>query len=174
MQPALTNRRTSAQTTPRELLFGPARPKSIRKIELDILALLSQGMTNRDIADHLRLSVPATKWHLHQLFGKLAARNRIEVIKRAPQVFALGLLVKEFRLAVPTRETLTKAELNILALLDQGMTNREIASNLSMTLGTIKWHLTQIFAKLQARNRVHALTRAYQLKCLSNNPAVSS
>jgi DNA-binding NarL/FixJ family response regulator len=153
-------------TAPRERRLGRAQPTPLRKIELDLLDLLHLGMTNRDIAQDLRLSVAATKLHLHQLFGKLEARNRIEVIMRTRQVFARELSGREPKSVGLMREPLTKTELDILGSLAQGMTNREIASSLSMTVGTIKWHLVQIFAKLQARNRVEALVRARELNWL--------
>lgn len=59
-------------------------------------------------------------------------------------------------------EPLRKTELAILALLNRGMTNQEIADNLMITLGTTKWHMNQIFGKLQVRNRIEALVRARQ------------
>jgi len=43
-------------------------------------------------------------------------------------------------------ERLTKIELYVLTLLNLGMTNREIANNLGMTLGTIKWYLNPVLS----------------------------
>jgi len=63
-------------------------------------------------------------------------------------------------------EPLRKTELAILGLLSQGMTNQEIAKNLAMTVGTTKWHMNQIFGKLQVRNRIEALARARQCEWL--------
>jgi DNA-binding NarL/FixJ family response regulator len=45
----------------------------------------------------------------------------------------------------PLLEPLSKIELEILSLLNQGLTNQEIANKLAMTVGTIKWRMNQIF-----------------------------
>jgi ATP/maltotriose-dependent transcriptional regulator MalT len=68
--------------------------------------------------------------------------------------------------AGPLPEPLSKTELDIARLLNGGLTNQEIADKLAMTVGTTKWHMNQIFGKLQVRNRVEALARARQLKLL--------
>ncbi len=67
-------------------------------------------------------------------------------------------------LALP--EPLSKSEREILRLLNNGATNQEIADKIGTTVGTIKWHLNQVFGKLQVRNRTGALARARQLKLL--------
>jgi len=61
-------------------------------------------------------------------------------------------------------EPLSKIELEILSLLNRGLTNQEIANKHTMTVGTTKWRMNQIFGKLQVRNRIEALARARQLK----------
>jgi LuxR family maltose regulon positive regulatory protein len=68
--------------------------------------------------------------------------------------------------AGPLLEPLSKVELEILSLLNRGLTNQEIANRLGMTVGTTKWRMNQIFGKLQVRNRIEALARARQLKLL--------
>jgi LuxR family maltose regulon positive regulatory protein len=68
--------------------------------------------------------------------------------------------------AGPLLEPLSKVELEILSLLNRGLTNQEIANRLAMTVGTTKWRMNQIFGKLQVRNRIEALARARQLKLL--------
>jgi predicted ATPase/DNA-binding CsgD family transcriptional regulator len=62
---------------------------------------------------------------------------------------------------------LTERELEILQLMAQGMSNREIADRLILAVGTIKWYGSQICSKLQVRNRVQAVTRARELNILS-------
>ncbi len=53
-------------------------------------------------------------------------------------------------------EPLTAREREILALIAQGMNNREIAEALSVTVSTVKTHIEHILAKLQATDRVQA------------------
>lgn len=56
----------------------------------------------------------------------------------------------------PLTESLTKREVEILRLLSDGMSNKEIASTYALTEGTVKNHLVNIFGKLQVKNRVQA------------------
>jgi DNA-binding NarL/FixJ family response regulator len=51
---------------------------------------------------------------------------------------------------------LTPRELEVLAILTAGKTNREIAAELSMSVGTVKSHLSSIYAKLGVWNRTEA------------------
>ncbi|MEM9808390.1 MAG: response regulator transcription factor [Cyanobacteria bacterium P01_D01_bin.56] len=53
-------------------------------------------------------------------------------------------------------------ELEILTLLGQGKSNREIATVLNLTEGTIKNHLTNIFCQLDVRDRTQAALWAHQ------------
>jgi LuxR family maltose regulon positive regulatory protein len=47
-----------------------------------------------------------------------------------------------------------------------GLSNREIAERLVITVGTTKWHLNQIYGKLHVRNRTEAVALARQLQLL--------
>lgn len=61
-------------------------------------------------------------------------------------------------------DPLSRSEREILRLLNRGMTNQEIADQLAITVGTTKWHLNRIFAKLQVRNRTEAISKGRHLK----------
>jgi DNA-binding CsgD family transcriptional regulator len=63
----------------------------------------------------------------------------------------------------PLVEPLTERENEVFELLASGRTNREIAADLFVTVGTIKAHTSNIYAKLQARNRAEAISRAREL-----------
>ncbi|MGH8504502.1 MAG: LuxR C-terminal-related transcriptional regulator [Stenotrophobium sp.] len=58
---------------------------------------------------------------------------------------------------------LTKREVKLLKHLESGMSNKEIAESVFITEGTLKWHLTNIYAKLGAKNRSGALVKARSL-----------
>lgn len=57
-------------------------------------------------------------------------------------------------------ETLTKREMEILALVYQAMSNRQISRRLTIAEGTVKRHLGTIFTKLGARTRLDAVNKA--------------
>jgi LuxR family maltose regulon positive regulatory protein len=95
----------------------------------------------------------------------------LEQARHVAPAFVSGLLApaspgRELAPAGPLLEPLGKIEIEILSLLNRGLTNQEIAAKLAMTVGTTKWRMNQIFGKLQVRNRIEALARARQLKLL--------
>jgi ATP/maltotriose-dependent transcriptional regulator MalT len=57
-------------------------------------------------------------------------------------------------------EPLSGRELEVLTLLASGRSNREIARELFVAVGTIKTHTNNIYGKLGAKNRAEALARA--------------
>lgn len=59
-------------------------------------------------------------------------------------------------------ESLTAREEQILRRVAKGMSNREIAEDLSLQEKTIKHYMTEILGKLQARNRVEAAIIAHE------------
>ncbi|MGD2040783.1 MAG: response regulator transcription factor [Anaerolineae bacterium] len=80
-------------------------------------------------------------------------------------------VVTEFaRMAPPSRppdeglaEPLSDREREILRLLAQGLSNREIADRLSLAHGTVKNYVTTILQKLGVRDRTQAALRAREL-----------
>jgi predicted ATPase/DNA-binding NarL/FixJ family response regulator len=63
-------------------------------------------------------------------------------------------------------DPLTQREVEVLRLISAGLSNREIADQLFLTLGTVKWYVNQIFSKLSVSSRTQATTRAKELNLL--------
>jgi LuxR family maltose regulon positive regulatory protein len=59
--------------------------------------------------------------------------------------------------------TLTPKERSILALLARNFSNKEIAKSIDVSDEAVKWHLKNLFNKLDADSRRHAVTRARSL-----------
>lgn len=59
-------------------------------------------------------------------------------------------------------EPLTEREIEVVRCLARGMTNAEIASALFVSLSTVKTHLANVQAKLDARNRVEIAAWAWE------------
>lgn len=66
----------------------------------------------------------------------------------------------------PLIEPLSKRELEILQLIAQGFSNREIGDRLFLALNTVKGHNRKIFNKLQVQRRTEAVARARELNLL--------
>jgi LuxR family maltose regulon positive regulatory protein len=60
-------------------------------------------------------------------------------------------------------EPLTPRELEIMRLISEGYSNPEIASELVVTINTIKKHTSNIYGKLGVRSRTQAIARAREL-----------
>ncbi len=75
-------------------------------------------------------------------------------------------LLKRGRGAAPggagsrSRESLSDREFEVLRLAATGMSNKEIAERLSVTVRTVKAHLTNIFAKMNVASRTEAILMA--------------
>jgi ATP/maltotriose-dependent transcriptional regulator MalT len=63
-------------------------------------------------------------------------------------------------------DLLSARELEILRLVAQGHSNRQIAAELCLALGTVKTHLHNLCGKLDAQNRTQAVARARELDLL--------
>jgi DNA-binding NarL/FixJ family response regulator len=57
---------------------------------------------------------------------------------------------------------LTPREVEVLGFVAKGLANKEIAGRLGTASGTIKMHIQNILGKLQAADRTHAVTIAFQ------------
>ncbi|MEW6345681.1 MAG: response regulator transcription factor [Pseudomonadota bacterium] len=55
-------------------------------------------------------------------------------------------------------EALTSREIDVLAMLAEGLSNKEIARQLAISDNTVKFHLSSIFGKLGATSRTEAVT----------------
>jgi DNA-binding CsgD family transcriptional regulator len=61
-------------------------------------------------------------------------------------------------------EPLSVREQEVLTLIADQLSNREIAEKLFLSVATVKWYLTHIYSKLGVQNRTLAIMRARQLK----------
>ena len=63
----------------------------------------------------------------------------------------------------PLREPLTPREREVLALLAEGLSNKELGTRLSISEHTVKFHVNAVLAKLGVQRRVLAVVRAARL-----------
>jgi LuxR family maltose regulon positive regulatory protein len=68
---------------------GPSLIEGLSRRELEVLRLIAQGFSNREIGERLFLALVTVKGHNQRIFGKLQVKNRTEAVARARE---LGLL----------------------------------------------------------------------------------
>jgi len=68
---------------------GGGQPRLLSRREADVLRLLAQGHTNREVADRLAVSVKTIETHRKRLSDKLGVKSRAELFRYAVEV---GLL----------------------------------------------------------------------------------
>jgi predicted ATPase/DNA-binding NarL/FixJ family response regulator/tetratricopeptide (TPR) repeat protein len=137
----------------------------LTKRELQILHLMAQGKTNQQIADKLFLTSHEIEESASQIYRKLDVKNRREAVDCAK---VLGLLDEKPTDGCYSSEPLTKRELQILRLMAQGKTNQQIADKLFLAYHTIRWYASQIYQKLDVKNRREAVDCAEALGLLDD------
>ncbi|HET7171146.1 MAG TPA: response regulator transcription factor [Gaiellales bacterium] len=115
-------------------------------------------------AGYLTKDLPSSAWA-----GAIAAAVRGETpISRA----MTALLVERYRqeavrtpvaAIMPSDCRLTRRELDVLRCVAQGLTNRRVAAELSISVETVRSHVSNILAKLEAPSRTAAAARYHEL-----------
>ncbi|HEY5782038.1 MAG TPA: LuxR C-terminal-related transcriptional regulator [Lysobacter sp.] len=101
--------------------------------------------------------------HAHPLALEMASKWEAGVIdpKHARAVKRESAAPLAAARSVPVHNgVLTSKESEILSMLARGMSNKTIALVLDISPGTVKWHLKNIYLKLSASTRRHAVDRA--------------
>lgn len=75
---------------------------------------------------------------------------------------ATQALIKAATKAPDPEFDLTKRELEVLALLAEGLTNQEIALRITVSNSTVGYHVGNVLSKLGTTNRTEAVTLAYK------------
>jgi LuxR family transcriptional regulator, maltose regulon positive regulatory protein len=132
----------------------------------DALALAEPGGFIRIFVDEGRpmaqlLSEAAAHGIMPDYTGKLLAAFEAEAQKREDKSYS-----PPARLAQPLTEPLSQRELEVLQLIAQGLSNREISERLFLALDTVKGHNRRIFGKLSVQRRTEAVEKARSLDIL--------
>ncbi|HYS00858.1 MAG TPA: response regulator transcription factor [Candidatus Eisenbacteria bacterium] len=118
-------------------------------LHLGAAALLTSGID----AESLRAAILA------------AARGLVTIAR--PDLAALLPQEADARAAASTMiEAPTRRELEVLQLLAQGLTNRQMAERLGVSEHTVKFHVTALLGKFDARTRAEAVARAIRMGLL--------
>jgi DNA-binding NarL/FixJ family response regulator len=74
--------------------------------------------------------------------------------------------------ARPELDSLTPRELEVLTLMGRGLSNAELAQELTLSEATVKTHAARIFMKLNLRDRAQAVVLAYETGLVSPGESV--
>ena len=132
---------------------GPDLPEHLMMInvtprEQQVLNLLVQGCSNKEIGGELNISLRTVKQHLRMLFLRSGIREGDKRVK-------LARYAHEDESAVVTPcEGLTPRESQISILVCEGLTNREIGKIVGIKEQVVKNHLRSAFDKLGVWTRL--------------------
>ena len=94
---------------------------------------------------------------------KVTRKKEVIIVKEVPVTLSEPFLVDESRV----RDLgITKRELEILELIAQGLSNREIAEKLFVSENTVKTHSSRLLDKLSAKRRTHAVQIAKEMRLI--------
>jgi DNA-binding NarL/FixJ family response regulator len=85
-------------------------------------------------------------------------RNQLNIVVSVPRA-----TMQSLKRAQEQRTVFSKRELEVLELVAAALSNAQIATRLHISEGTVKRHLTNIYAKLDATSRVDALKKATEV-----------
>ena len=135
-----------------------------------VLELAVKGFRSREIADQLHLSPRTVENHLARIYTKLGVRGRWELANKVTggEITPDGvnttrvsdLAAPHAEESIPTQQLeaalpqLSTAERRVVALVAQGMTNRNVAERLFLSRHTVDAHLRNIFTKLGVKRRI--------------------
>ena len=99
--------------------------------------------------------------------GQAAASVRLGYLARLRSAFGAEPAAPHTAAVPGLIDPLTNRELEVLQMLAAGKSNQAIASQLVITLDTVKKHVSHLLGKLGAANRTEAVSRARELSLIS-------
>ena len=161
-----------------ETLLAEAERAGRQGSVIEILALqaLSLAAGNRmdealrPLARSLTLARPQGYARIYLDEGQPLVRLLQETAAAGREPDYARQLLQAMPLAEPGQQTLieplSRRELEVLQLINQGLTNRQIAQQLVISLATVKSHTGNIYSKLGVNSRTQAVARARTLRIL--------
>lgn len=158
-QLALQDQNNAIQTLLNALALG--EPEGYQRIYLDegenLIKLLIHSQKAPETS-RLRLPSPAFITNLIETCQSEGNKQKDNPRTGQQQIIATS---KETRELQPV--TLSNREVDVLKLIAEGKTNREISNQLHIALNTVKRHAYNIYQKLEVKNRTQAVTKARKL-----------
>jgi ATP/maltotriose-dependent transcriptional regulator MalT len=122
--------------------------------DTEALAFLDEGSAVQDLVPRVRHVAPAFVDRVLDAFSNEKRKAVGEEWTAPPSVPPPSTLV----------EPLSERKLEVLGLVGEGLSNREIAERLFITVGTVKTHVHNVYGKLGVHRRTEAVARARELE----------
>lgn len=116
-----------------------------RAMQAGAIGYLLKGVTNQDLIEAIRIAYAGQP--------VLAKEAVADLVQAATSSLELG-------------DDLNEREREVLALLAQGLSNKEMAERLFLSVATIKYHVRVLLSKLGASSRAEAVALAWQHKLI--------
>jgi LuxR family maltose regulon positive regulatory protein len=130
------------------------------------LSLLNDALILAEPEGFVRVFLDEGEW-MTSLLRQAAARADLSAYARPLLSFAcLSPVGPGSGASRPLIEPLSERELQVLRLIAEGLSNREIGERLFITTGTVKVHASNIYSKLGVSGRVQAVAWARELNLL--------
>ena len=97
----------------------------------------------------------------------ILARYQVRVREFDEIAARRGGPVRRLEPAFPLDQTPSRREIDVLELVAEGLSNKEIAGRLVLSEDTVKTHVRSLLVKLGARNRAHAVTLGFEQSLIS-------
>ncbi|MBO2944533.1 AAA family ATPase [Paenibacillus sp. F411] len=143
------------QQKPRSMLCMAIRDANHQEGILYLENNLTAGAFTNERVDMLELVFS------RMVYGELKQLGRLERDVQKPQ--AMKAQTSEPAVLV---DPLTRREMEIVQLLAEGLSNKQVAASLHITEGTVKSHVNRIYGKLQVNRRVQAIQKARELQLI--------
>ncbi|OCA81960.1 response regulator transcription factor [Pseudobacillus wudalianchiensis] len=140
---------------------------ALRRAESQILLLVFAALRNEDVekeSDHMNPTIASLFFQLYPEYkGKKGeGTNNITSPKKEFESKAIEK-IKDIK-GVIMSLNLTAREKEILHLVLEGLNNHEVSDYLTISVHTVKNHITNIYRKLNVTDRVQAMAKIYRIK----------
>ena len=146
-----------------DLLIAHEMSQTLDTVKYQKTVMLLEKYTHQFNMLTVEMMVTLQLHKIHVFFSKDA------IIKLHASVSNFGLIpliAMVSQLQNQSTHDITDRELDILALAAKGLSNDAIGKTLFITTGTVKWHLNNLYSKLDVKNRVQAIEEAKRLNII--------
>lgn len=139
----------TATSTRSPLFVAQGQLSSLSTRETEVLRLMTEGLGEKQIARTLNVSLNTARTYKARIFRKLDVKSSSEAIRWS---FEHHLIDSVHGEDCDALQALSRREREVIVLLASGFRRREIADKLSISVSTVRSHLTRSFQKLGVRN----------------------